>query len=101
MFDRHSIQLKLAGITFLLLVFTVCSLIALTNAQMETAFGDYISLHLSVMEHGPAETMFIHSVHQSLWWVGLFFILLGSSSPPSSPQTSRGRCADSRGQPPL
>lgn len=77
MFDRHSIQLKLAGITFLLLVFTVCSLIALTNAQMETAFGDYISLHLSVMEHGPAETMFIHSVHQSLWWVGLFFILLG------------------------
>ena len=60
MFDRHSIQLKLAGITFLLLVFTVCSLIALTNAQMETAFGDYISLHLSVMEHGPAETMFIH-----------------------------------------
>lgn len=77
MFDRHSIQIKLAGITFLLLAFTVCSLIALTNAQMETAFGDYIALHLAVVDHGPAETMFIHSVHQSLWWVGLFFILLG------------------------
>ena len=77
MFDRHSIQLKLAGSTFLLLAFTVCSLIVLTNAQMETAFGDYIALHLAVMDHGPAETMFIHSVHQSLWWVGLFFILMG------------------------
>ena len=39
MFDRHSIQLKLAGSTFLLLAFTVCSLIVLTNAQMETAFS--------------------------------------------------------------
>ena len=77
MFDHCSIQLKLAGSTFLLLAFTVCSLIALTNEQMEIAFGDYLALHIAVMDHGPAEMMFIHSVHQSLWWVGLFFILLG------------------------
>lgn len=72
-----SVQWKVAGSTFLLLAFTVCSLIVLTQQQMESAFGDYLSLHLAVMEHGAAETMFIHSVHQSLWWVGLFFILLG------------------------
>lgn len=82
MFDGHStkiksVQWKVAGSTFLLLAFTVCSLIFLTQHQMEAAFGDYLSLHLAVMEHGAAETMFIHSVHQSLWWVGLFFILLG------------------------
>ncbi|MFV0637255.1 sensor histidine kinase [Mitsuokella sp. WILCCON 0060] len=73
----NSVQWKVAGSTFLLLAFTVCSLIFLTQHQMEAAFGDYLSLHLAVMEHGAAEMVFIHSVHQSLWWVGLFFILLG------------------------
>lgn len=77
MIKLKSVRWKVAGSTFLLLAFTVCSLIFLTQHQMEAAFGDYLSLHLAVMDHGAAETMFIHSVHQSLWWVGLFFILLG------------------------
>ncbi len=74
----QSIRLKLAGGTFLLLAITVCSLIVLMNGQMERAFHDFLQLHFSATAaQDTAEVMFLQSVHQSLWWVGLFFIVLG------------------------
>lgn len=74
----QSIRMKLAGGTFLILVLTVCSLIVLMNWQMEKAFSDYLLHHFAgTPSQGAAEIMFLHSVHQSLWWVGLFFILGG------------------------
>ena len=74
----QSIRLKLAGGTFLLLAITVCSLIVLMNWQMERVFHDFWQLHFSTSAaQDAAEMMFLHSVHKSLWWVGLFFIVLG------------------------
>ncbi len=74
----QSIRMKLAGGTFLILALTVCSLIVLMNWQMEKSFRDYLLYYFAAApSQGGAEMMFLQSVHQSLWWVGAFFIAGG------------------------
>ena len=62
------------------MVLTVCSLVLLANQQMEQLFQEYLQVQPAVvpgMDMGAPEHMFLMSVHRSLLWVGLFFVLLG------------------------
>lgn len=78
-FRLPGIRYRLMGLTFLLLLLTVLSLIWLANWQMEGLFREYLSQNLTgiAAENGMHEMNFLHSVHQSLLWVGLLFVLLG------------------------
>lgn len=70
-----SLRYRIAGLTFLLLTITVCSLLYLTNTQMHNLFAAY--LNMPQMNMGHNEMSFLHSVHESLIWVGLLFIIIG------------------------
>lgn len=79
----NSLMYRITGLTFLLLTVTVLSLIYLANWQMEALFREYLSMQgaasdLIVMNPmGTPELDFLHSVHESLLWVGMVFALLG------------------------
>ena len=80
MYGLRSIRYRLMRMTFFLVVLTVCSLVLLANQQMEQLFQEYLQVQPAVMtgmDMGEPEHMFLMSVHRSLLWVGLFFVLLG------------------------
>lgn len=70
-----SLRYRIAGLTFLLITATVCALLLLANLQMHDLFAAY--LQMPQMAMGQNEMSFLHSVHESLIWVGLLFILIG------------------------
>lgn len=73
------------GLTFLLISLTVFSLSYLANKQMEELFYEYLTIQHKMpmmdmyMNHmmGTHELAFLHSVHESLIWVGLIFVGVG------------------------
>ena len=72
------------GLSFLLISLTVFSLSYLANKQMEELFYEYLNMQQGMpmmnmyMNHmGIHELAFLHSVHQSLIWVGLIFVGIG------------------------
>ena len=70
-----SLRYRIAGLIFLLVTATVCSLLFLANLQMHNLFSEYLEMpHVGM---GTNEMNFLHSVHQSLIWVGLLFIFIG------------------------
>ena len=71
----HSLRYRITGLTFLLITGTVCSLLLLANLQMQNLFAAY--LQMPQMDMGHNEMSFLNSVHESLIWVGLLFIMLG------------------------
>ena len=76
----RSIRYRIMCMTFVLVLLTVSSLILLANQQMEQLFQEYLQVQPAVMptmDMGEPEHMFLMSVHQSLLWVGLFFVLVG------------------------
>lgn len=70
-----SLRYRIAGLTFLLITATVCCLLWLANLQMHNLFAAY--LQMPRMDMGQNEMSFLHSVHESLIWVGALFIILG------------------------
>ena len=74
---------RITGLTFLLLTVTVLSLIYLANWQMEALFREYLTMQgatsdlMAMNSMGTPELDFLHSVHESLLWVGMVFALLG------------------------
>lgn len=81
-----SLRYRIAGLTFLLIAMTVCSLLYLANQQMQSLFAEYLRMPMGPMmggmgmhsmHMGQNELHFLHSVHQSLIWVGLLFMVLG------------------------
>lgn len=72
-----SIRYRIMLLSFLLVSLTVCSLIYFTNVQMEQLFWEYVRLQPSGKQPGTGELDFLNSVHHSLIWVGLVFVLLG------------------------
>lgn len=70
-----SLRYRIAGLTFLLLTITVCSLLYLANIQMHNLFAAY--LNMPQMDMGHNEMSFLHSVHESLIWVGILFVVIG------------------------
>ena len=73
-----SLRYRLMGMTFLLIMLTVICLISLANQQMEQLFQAYLELQPApLLPMGKHEQMFLHSVHQSLLWVGLLFAGIG------------------------
>lgn len=82
-----SLRYRIAGLTFLLIAMTVCSLLYLANQQMQSLFAEYLRMPMGPMmggmgmhsmhHMGQNELRFLHSVHQSLIWVGLLFMVLG------------------------
>ncbi len=79
----NSLMYRITGLTFLLLVVAVLSLIYLANWQMEELFREYLAMQPgaeAIMHMGPMGSLelgFLHSVHESLVWVGMIFALLG------------------------
>ena len=76
----RSIRYRIMCMTFFLVLLTVCSLVLLANQQMEQLFQEYLQVQPSVMADmtmGAPEHLFLMSVHRSLLWVGLFFVLVG------------------------
>ena len=67
-----SLCYRIAGLTFLLITATVCCLLWLANLQMHNLFAAY--LQMPRMNMGQNEMSFLHSVHESLIWVGALFI---------------------------
>lgn len=81
-----SLRYRIVGLTFLLIAMTVCSLLYLANQQMQSLFAEYLRMPMGPMmggmgmhsmHMGQNELHFLHSVHQSLIWVGLLFMVLG------------------------
>ena len=72
-----SIRYRIMLLSFLLVSLTVCSLIYFTNVQMEQLFWEYVRLQPAGKQPGAGELDFLNSVHHSLIWVGLVFVLLG------------------------
>lgn len=70
-----SLCYRIAGLTFLLITATVCCLLWLANLQMHNLFVVYVQM--PHMDMGQNEMTFLHSVHESLIWVGALFIILG------------------------
>ena len=70
-----SLCYRIAGLTFLLITATVCCLLWLANLQMHNLFAVYVQM--PHMDMGQNEMTFLHSVHESLIWVGALFIILG------------------------
>lgn len=79
-----SLRYRIAGLTFLLIAMTVCSLLYLANQQMQSLFAEYLRMPMGPMmggmgmhsmHMGQNELHFLHSVHQSLIWVGLLFMV--------------------------
>ncbi len=70
-----SLRYRIAGLTFLLITATVCCLLWLANLQMHNLFAAYVQM--PHMDMGQNEMIFLHSVHESLIWVGVLFIILG------------------------
>ena len=76
----RSIRYRIMCMTFVLVLLTVSSLVLLANQQMEQLFQEYLQVQpavMSEMDMGAPEHMFLMSVHRSLLWVGLFFVLAG------------------------
>ena len=79
----NSLMYRITGLTFLLLTVTVLSLIYLANWQMEALFREYLTMQgatsdlMAMNSMGTPELDFLHSVHESLLWVGMVFALLG------------------------
>ncbi len=81
-----SIRYRIMGLAFLLISLTVASLSYLANKQMEELFYKYLQyqptfqMNSTDMNHqmmGMHELAFLHSVHESLIWVGLVFVGIG------------------------
>lgn len=73
------------GLSFLLISLTVFSLSYLANKQMEELFYEYLQIQQGMpmmnvymnQMMGTHELAFLHSVHESLVWVGLIFVGIG------------------------
>lgn len=80
-----SITYRITGLMFLLIALTVFLLIFLANRQMGTLFQDYViglygsghGMMMGTMMMGQPEQEFMHSVHNSLIWVGSAIMLVG------------------------
>lgn len=74
-----SIRYRIMGLTFLLISITVLCLFYLANRQMEELFYQYLQYQpvFRANRMGMYELEFLHSVHKSLIWVGLFFMGTG------------------------
>lgn len=78
-----SITYRITGLMFLLITLTVFLLIYLANQQMASLFHGYLANqnaggHIMMPGMmGQPEQDFLHSVHESLIWVGAAIILVG------------------------
>lgn len=77
----NSITYRITGLTFLLVGFTVATLLYLANQQMTGLFQEYVYSHTMMNVTGAMmgmkEEEFLASVHQSLIWVGAAILACG------------------------
>lgn len=79
--NYESLVFRLTGMVFILLFVTISVLLFLVNLQMDSQFSHYLQMNASTglghhMMHGAAERLYISSIHQSLFWVGLGMICI-------------------------
>lgn len=76
----NSMVFRLTGMVFILLFLTIAVLLFLVNLQMDNHFTHYLQMNMLIgmerMAKGPAEELFMSSVHRSLIWVGLIMMLI-------------------------
>ncbi len=76
----NSMVFRLTGMVFILLFLTIAVLLFLVNLQMDNHFTHYLQMNMLIgmerMAKGPAEEIFMSSVHRSLIWVGLIMMLI-------------------------
>lgn len=84
---KNSLAFRLTVMVLVLLLVTIGAMMFLTKFQMDAHFSQYLynSSHMMGqargmhgMMHGPAETVYLSSVHSSLFWLGLGMALLSA-----------------------
>uniref|UniRef100_UPI0025DE170C HAMP domain-containing protein n=1 Tax=uncultured Acidaminococcus sp. TaxID=352152 RepID=UPI0025DE170C len=87
---KNSLAFRLTVMVLVLLLMTIGAMTLLTKFQMDAHFSQYLynSSHMMGqgrgmrgmhgMMHGPAETVYLSSVHNSLFWLGLGMALLSA-----------------------
>ena len=84
---KNSLAFRLTVMVLVLLLVTIGAMMFLTKFQMDAHFSQYLynSSHMMGqargmhgMMHGPAETVYLSSVHSSLFWLGFGMALLSA-----------------------
>lgn len=84
---KNSLAFRLTVMVLVLLLVIIGAMMFLTKFQMDAHFSQYLynSSHMMGqargmhgMMHGPAETVYLSSVHSSLFWLGFGMALLSA-----------------------